>query len=127
MHENTVLRMGSVRVLACADSGAVLVHEQDARELIAAAWAVQASWLAIPVERLAPTFFDLRSGLAGALLQKFVNYRLHVAVIGDLSAHTRGSKALAEFVAESNAGGNVWFVSSWAALLARLTETAIER
>src|SRR5262245_56432611 len=30
---------------------------------------------------LGPAFFDLRSGLAGELIQKFVNYRVRVAII----------------------------------------------
>jgi hypothetical protein len=30
---------------------------------------------------LGPDFFDLRTGLAGELMQKFVNYRVRVAII----------------------------------------------
>ncbi|QXI30750.1 DUF4180 domain-containing protein [Pseudomonas vanderleydeniana] len=120
MSENTLIRMGSVVVLAWADSGAVLACEQDAQELIAVAWETGASLLAIPVGRLAPAFFDLRSGLAGVVLQKFVNYRLRVAIIGEIAVYTRGSEALAEFVSESNAGRSVWFLPSRADLQARL-------
>jgi hypothetical protein len=37
---------------------------------------------------LAPAFYDLRSGLAGELFQKFVNYRVPLAlVIGDPAVH----------------------------------------
>jgi len=32
-------------------------------------------------------FYDLSSGLAGSILQKFVNYRVKIAFIGDFSAY----------------------------------------
>ena len=37
--------------------------------------------LVIDEKNLAPEFFDLKSGLAGQVLQKFVNYRTKLAVI----------------------------------------------
>lgn len=44
--------------------------------------------LVLAEAQLSPEFFDLRSGLAGELFQKFTNYHLPVAlVIADFSAH----------------------------------------
>ena len=37
--------------------------------------------LILSEEELSPIFFDLRSGLAGELLQKFVNYRVPLALV----------------------------------------------
>jgi hypothetical protein len=37
--------------------------------------------LLIPESNFGPAFFDLRSGLAGELFQKFVNYRLSLAIV----------------------------------------------
>ena len=34
---------------------------------------------------LAPAFFDLKTGLAGDVLQKFSNYRMRLAIVGDFS------------------------------------------
>lgn len=56
------------------------------------------------------TFFDLRSGLAGEMLQKVVNYRLGLAIIGDFSIYE--SKSLKAFMAESNRSNIIVFVSS---------------
>ena len=36
--------------------------------------------------RLSPDFLRLSTGLAGDVLQKFVNYGLRVAIVGDVSA-----------------------------------------
>ena len=58
----------------------------------------------------AESFFILSSGLAGEILQKFVNYRLKVAIVGDYSHYT--SKPLHDFIRESNRGRDVFFVST---------------
>lgn len=97
---------------------AVVASEQDALDLIGEAMGAGADLVALPVGQLAPEFFTLRSGLAGAVAQKFVNYRIRLAVLGDLVS---GSDALADFVRESNRGDQLWFLPDRAALEARLT------
>lgn len=74
----------------------------------------------IPVERLAPEFFRLSTGLAGEVLQKFVTYGYQVAIVGDIAAHVATSSALRDFVRESNAGRHVCCLPDQAALDARL-------
>jgi hypothetical protein len=39
----------------------------------------------IPAQRLDPDFFRLRTGVAGEFVQKFVTYRLRLAVVGNVS------------------------------------------
>ena len=39
-----------------------------------------------------------------------MNYRLRLAILGDISAHMESSEPLAAFVRESNNGKSVWFV-----------------
>lgn len=60
-------------------------------------------------ELFAEKFFVLSSGLAGEVLQKFVNYRFRLAVYGDYSKYT--SKPLKDFIYESNNGRDVFFMS----------------
>lgn len=69
-----------------------------------------AELVAIPASRLAPSFFELRSGHAGEFVQKLVNYRMRLAVLGDISAHVAVSDALGAFVTESNRAAHVWFL-----------------
>lgn len=56
----------------------------------------------------APGFFDLRTGLAGEILQKFSNYRMRLAIVGDFS-HLK-SRNWRDFIRESNRGKMVCFV-----------------
>jgi len=65
--------------------------------------------IAINKEALIEDFFALRTGIAGEILQKAVNYNMKVAIIGDFSVYT--SKALKDFMYECNNGRDVFFVS----------------
>jgi ABC-type branched-subunit amino acid transport system substrate-binding protein len=55
-------------------------------------------------------FFDLKTKIAGDILQKFVNYQVQLAIIGDFSKFT--SKSLKDFIYESNKQGRIFFVNS---------------
>lgn len=72
----------------------------------------------IQAERIAPDFFDLKSGMAGEILQKFSNYRVRLAIFGDFTQY--GSKSFQDFVRESNQKGRINFVSTIAEALAAL-------
>jgi hypothetical protein len=72
---------------------------------------LEADRAAIHAENIHPDFFNLRTGLAGELLQKLVNYHLKLAVVGDISAHLEKSEALKALVRESNRGRDVRFVA----------------
>ncbi|MCC2309269.1 DUF4180 domain-containing protein [Cellulomonas chengniuliangii] len=100
--------------------GPVIATSADTSDLIGNAWAAQADLVAVPVSRLDPEFFRLRSGMAGEILQKAVNYHLQIAVVGDISEHLAASEALRAFVAESNRGQHAWFVPDEAALEAQI-------
>lgn len=108
------------RVLVCGSSGPVLASANDFKDLIPLAWADEASVVAVPVERLDVTFLDLKSGIAGDVVQRFVNYRLRLVFVGDVSARLAESRALSDFVRETNKGDAIWFVEDWHLLRARL-------
>jgi hypothetical protein len=64
--------------------------------------------VAIYKEAVCEDFFDLRSGIAGEVLQKFMTYGFRVAIIGDFSMYA--SKALRDFIFECNNGQSIFFV-----------------
>lgn len=53
-------------------------------------------------------FFHLSTKLAGDILQKFINYNLKIAIIGDFSVYT--SRSLKDFIYESNKGKDIFFL-----------------
>lgn len=116
----TVTEVHGTRVMVLAADGPLVASEQDAVDLVGSLSGSRVSVVAVPVSRLPASFFSLSSGVAGVLVQKLVNYRLRLAVVGDISAYLVGSGSLRAFVVEANRGRDVWFVSSVAELEERL-------
>lgn len=106
-------------VLVCPDAGPPIRYA-EALDLIGEALGADALWVAVPAARLGEDFFRLPTGVAGEVVQKFVNYRRRLAVVGDISPQVAASDALRDFVRESNRGAHVWFVRDLAELEARL-------
>lgn len=115
-----VRELAGVRVWFVGAEGPVLGDEAALLDLIGASWGLEVSWVVVPVERLGPEFFRLRSGVAGAVVQKFANYRLGLVVLGDVVGFVAASEALGDFVRESNRGRQLWFVPDDSALEAKL-------
>lgn len=61
-------------------------------------------------KNITPDFFDLKTKMAGEILQKFSNYRIRLVIVGDWSKYT--SRSLEAFITESNRGKTVNFSSS---------------
>ena len=61
-------------------------------------------------KNITPDFFDLKTKMAGEILQKFSNYRIRLVIVGDWSKYT--SRSLEAFICESNRGKTVNFSSS---------------
>jgi len=117
--DGEIRSLGGQTMLLCAEDGPLLSSEADALDLIGGLWGLEVDWLALPVARLGEDFLRLRTGLAGAVIQKFVNYRVRLAIVGDLSAWVSEGGALGDFVRGSNGGDQVWVVSDRAAVARR--------
>lgn len=117
---DTVVEMGDVRVLVFGEDGPLLATARDGSDFLGEAWGVEAEMMAIPVSRLGADFLRLRTRLAGEVIQGFVNYRMRLAIVGDVSAEVADSDALRDFIRESNRGNSVWFVETVDELKRRL-------
>lgn len=66
--------------------------------------------IAINKEAIVEDFFILSTGIAGEILQKFINYHIKFAVFGDFTKYT--SKPLKDFIYESNCGRDLFFIDT---------------
>lgn len=98
-------------------TGGTLTTVSDALDLIGNAGYQGTQLVIINEDNLSPDFFNLKTGLAGEILQKFTNYTMNLAIVGDFSKYT--SKALQDFIYESNKGGRITFVTNRQAALLR--------
>lgn len=93
-----------------SDNKKVITDAQSALDvLISAKYEAGTQNIVIDKRLIAEDFFVLSTGLAGEILQKYVNYGGRIAVYGDFSRYT--SKPLKDFIYESNKGRDVFFVS----------------
>lgn len=81
---------------------------EDALDLVGNIYYQGFDKLVISEKNLTPDFFDLKNKLAGEILQKFSNYRVRLAIVGDFGKYE--SKSLRDFILESNKGKQINFV-----------------
>ncbi|WP_373552439.1 DUF4180 domain-containing protein [Haliscomenobacter sp.] len=91
-------------------TGTSIQNPQETVELLINCAYQGAEKIIIHAHQLIPDFFDLKTGIAGEILQKVSTYQLRLAIVGDFSQYT--SKSLQDFIFESNKMGRVSFVSS---------------
>lgn len=104
------------------ESGELVITDvQSALDLLMSAkYDAGTANVAVAKELITEDFFILSRGLAGEILQKFVDYGGRIAIYGDFSVYT--SKPLQDFIRESNKGKDVFFVPTRQDAIARLTE-----
>jgi hypothetical protein len=111
--EKMKIKINRVRGTNLAEiiSDEVLIHEtQDAIDLMGESNYLGSRKIIMNEKNVIPEFFDLKTGIAGEILQKFSTYHMKVAIVGDYSKYA--SKSLRDFISESNRHGQINFVSS---------------
>lgn len=101
---------GTVCALVSAGETVITDVQSALDVLMAAKYEAGTKNIVISKDLIAGDFFILSTGLAGEILQKYVNYGGRIAIWGDYSRYT--SKPLRDFIYESNRGRDVFFVST---------------
>lgn len=100
--------------IACAvvnSNEIVITDAQSALDvLMSAKYDIGTKNIVVDKKLITEDFFILSKGLAGEILQKYVNYGGRIAIYGDYSHYT--SKSLKDFIYESNKGKDVFFVTT---------------
>lgn len=108
------------RKVAVLDRTESVHSAQDALDImINAQYSGDSDALVFFKESLGEDFFDLKTRFAGEVLQKFSNYNVRLAIVGDFSQYK--SKALRDFIYECNNGNRVFWVGSLEAAIDALT------
>lgn len=110
MNLKTIEANGHIIAVAHADT-ILLKDEQSTLDMMMTiSFEKGSNRIILNKEAISEDFFNLSTKLAGTILQKFVNYNIKFAIIGDFSGYT--SKPLKDFIYECNEGNHVFFVSS---------------
>lgn len=111
-------------VFFVSQEGEPLRSEQDALDLLGETYGTGTDLIAVPSNRFAPSFYDLSTREAGHFFQKLQNYQMRLAIVGDIGQHLAASKALRDFVGETNRKGHHLFVADETALATALAREA---
>ncbi len=104
-----------VEVAEVVAAGILIAGEQDALDVMVNAGCDR---IILHAENLSPDFFRLASGVAGAVLQKFVTFGCRVAIVGSLA--DRPGESLQALVRESRRSGQIMFTDTLEDALRRL-------
>ncbi|MGI6192429.1 MAG: DUF4180 domain-containing protein [Christensenellales bacterium] len=100
---------------------AVITDGQTALDfLMNVQYETESSSIVLNKEALCEDFFVLSTRIAGDVLQKVVNYRFRLAIVGDFSQYT--SKPLKDFIYESNNGNAIFFLPSESEAVEKLSK-----
>ncbi|WP_433942928.1 DUF4180 domain-containing protein [Paenibacillus sp. SN-8-1] len=110
MEINTRTENGNI--IAMVKSKDMLITDvQSALDLIATVgYEADSNRIILDKETICEDFFDLKTRLAGEILQKFINYHTKIAIVGDVTAYS--SNSLRDFIYECNQGTDIFFVQS---------------
>lgn len=98
-------------VAAVLSENEVIADVDSALDLLMSAkYEAGAECIVVDKKRIAEDFFVLSTGLAGEILQKYINYGGKLAIYGDFSHYT--SKPLKDFIRESNKGKDFFFAAT---------------
>lgn len=99
----------------------VITDTQSALDLIMTVnYETGADRIVINKGAVAEEFFILSTGMAGEILQKFMNYKIKAAIYGDYSGYT--SKPLKDFIYEANCGRDIFFTATKDEAVERLSK-----
>ena len=120
MNMTKIEKNGIVCAIVNSDDPVITDVQSALDVLMTAKYDIGTKNIAISKKLVAEDFFILSSGLAGEILQKYINYGGRIAIYGDYSHYT--SKPLHDFIYESNKGRDVFFVGTIEEAIDRLTQ-----
>ena len=103
-------RVHNFKIVEFISNEIILNNPQDLLDLMVLAGEKDANKIILHENNINPDFFELKTGFAGEVLQKAVNYHIKLAIIGDFNKFT--SKSLKSLIVESNNGNQFFFVSN---------------
>lgn len=112
----------NTRILIIPQNEATTYSLHNMNDLLSLAFAENIELIALPVTSLEKCFFQLENRIAGEFIQKFVNYKIRLAFVGNIEKYTHNSKALTDFIYESNHGKSCWFMENHAELERKLKQ-----
>lgn len=108
-----------IKIAEISSEGFVIQSAEGTLDLLGDLYYQGFDSLILHKKNVIPDFFDLKNGVAGEILQKFSNYRMRLAIVGDFSIFS--SQSIKDFILESNQSGHINFVPTLEEALYKLS------
>jgi hypothetical protein len=107
----TKIKENDVEIAVISGSEILITDVQSALDLIATVnYEAGCDRFILNKSAICEDFFNLTTLLAGDILQKFINYHVKIAIVGDFSEYS--SKNFKDFIYECNKGKDIFFLSN---------------
>ncbi|WP_461039458.1 DUF4180 domain-containing protein [Spirosoma harenae] len=117
--EIKIHQIGNVKIAEIISENVIMATVDDGLDLVGNVYYQDFDRIIIHEKAITNDFFDLKTGIAGEILQKFSTYRVRLAIVGDFSRYQ--SKSLKDFIFESNKSRQINFCQSVADAVANLS------
>jgi len=102
--------INNIQIAEVTSDSIIINKNEDGLDLLGNLYYQGFDKIVMHEKAITPDFFDLKTGMAGEILQKFSTYRVRLAIVGDFSKYN--SKSLNHFIYESNKSKQINFVAS---------------
>lgn len=100
-------KINGTEIIEIKENSVIIKDTQDILDIIAN---LHSRKFILYKKNINENFFNLKTGLAGEILQKASNYSIQIGIVGDFSKYK--SKSLQAFMFESNKTNQIIFVRS---------------
>lgn len=105
----TTIKVNGIKIAIVSSDDVMITDVQSALDMMATvSYEAGCDRIIINKSAICEEFFDLKTRLAGDILQKFINYQTKFAIVGDFSTYS--SQSLKDFIYESNNGRHISFL-----------------
>ncbi|MBB6214290.1 hypothetical protein HNQ80_000359 [Anaerosolibacter carboniphilus] len=109
--EITVIKENDIKIAIVSSNEILITDVQSSLDFIGTvSYETGCNRIILNKSAICEEFFHLKTRLAGEIMQKFINYHIKIAIVGDYSVYS--SKSLKDFIYESNQGKDIFFVSN---------------
>lgn len=102
-------KVNDIKIAEVVSADCIINNPSDSLDLLGNLYYQEFDKIVIYEKNITPDFFDLKNGMAGEILQKFSNYRVRLAIVGEFTKY-KTSQSLNDFIYESNKGKLINFV-----------------
>lgn len=108
--EVKIHEINNIRIAEIISDDLIIQSIEDGTDIVGNMYYQDFAKVILHEKNISTDFFNLKTGMAGEILQKFSNYKIQLAIVGDFNKYN--NQSLRDFIFESNKGRQINFVGN---------------